>query len=112
MNTCHFIGRFTHDPELKKVPRTDGGAETSVVNFRLAISRKFKKNSGESGTQTNLLDFEVWDSAAEVVANNFKKGDTIIITNASARNEFYEDQETGRKFNLIRFRVEKFEFPN
>lgn len=109
MNECHFIGRFVHDPELREVPRSDGGS-THVVNFRLAVPRSFKTSNG-LGKQTNLLDFEVWDTAAEFVADNFRRGDTIIITHASARNEMYEDDDTGKKFNRIRFRVEHFEFP-
>jgi single stranded DNA-binding protein len=112
MNTCTFIGRFTNDPELKSVKTADGDINTNVVNFRLAITRKFKKGNGELGKQTNFLDFEAWDSGAEVIVKNFRKGDPIII-HASARSDVYEftnqDNET-KRINTVRFRVEKFEF--
>jgi single-stranded DNA-binding protein len=111
MNNCCFIGKFVHNPELKKVPRTDGD-DISVVNFRLAVQRKFKRSDDEKGLQVSLLDFEIWDSAAEVVAKYFRKNDTIIISQASARNDFYEEPTTGKKINRIRFRVERFEFPD
>lgn len=106
MNECHFIGKFTSDPVLSKVD------DTSYVHFRLSITRKFKKTDGSNGLQINYLDFEVWDTAAEVIARNFKQGDTIIITNASARSETYKDVTNNKILNIVRFRVDRFEFPS
>ena len=110
MNECHFIGRFTADPELKKVS-TDSNKDTSVVNFTLAINRKFRKNSGESGKHVVFLPFEAWDTGAEVICNNFCKGDPIIIERSSARNNNFQNSD-GIKVSKIVFRVEKFQFPS
>jgi len=114
MNKCLFVGRFVRDPKLYEITKNnnDGasGDKTAVVDFTLAISRKFKKGNGEIGKQTNYLDFEAWDSGAQVIANNFKKGDQIVIF-ASARNNSYEDSN-GSKLNRVVFRVEEFALPS
>lgn len=104
MNSCHFVGRFTHNPVL--TPNEDNTA--NACYFTLAIVRKFKRNNGETGEQTNFIDFEVWDSAADVITRNFRKNDMIVIDNASARNTFVEDEDSGKRYNITRFRVERF----
>lgn len=108
MNQCHFVGKFTRDPQLEEID--DNGKIAKCVNFTLAITRKFKRSSGETGAQTSLLDFEVWDTAADVISRNFRKNDTIVIDQASARNTVVEDEDSGKRYNLTRFRVERFSF--
>jgi single-stranded DNA-binding protein len=107
MNSCFFIGRFLYDPVLNEVPREDG-SKTYVSNFKLAVMRKFKKSGGGTGKQVAFLSFSVWDSAAQLICQEFKKNDYIIV-NASARSETCET-DTGKKFDKISFRIESFEF--
>ena len=110
MNVCIFIGRFTKTPELTQVKTGDEGRTTNVVNFKLAVTRKFKKHGGESSKQVVYLDFEAWDTGAEVIAKHFAKGDPIIVY-TSARNNTFETAE-GIRVSKIVFRVEKFDFPS
>jgi single-stranded DNA-binding protein len=111
MNDCTFIGRFLSDPEIQKVA-SKGDKYTSVLNFRLVVTRRFRK-SGEEGTtgkHDSFLDFEAWDSGADVIAKHFRKGDAIIV-HTSARNNSYETPD-GVRVNKVVFRVEKFDFPS
>lgn len=105
MNNCTFIGRFRDDPTLRRIEK-EGGDDTCVARFTLAVQRRFKGKS-----KVNWLDFEIWDSAAEVIAQYCKKGDVIIINDSSARNNIYDDKH-GQKVSKIVFRVEKFDFPS
>ena len=109
MNKCHFIGRFTLDPEVEKIVN-DNDRETSVVNFTLAINRRFRKNNGEIGKNVVYLDFEAWDSGAEVICKNFRAGHAIIV-HASARSTPIEAYD-GSNVNKVTFRVEEFSFPS
>jgi single-strand DNA-binding protein len=109
MNECIFLGNLVHNPELKTITKADGG-ETSVCNFTIAVSRKFKKNNGESGKQVSYIPCELWDKAAVLVSEHFKKGSPILVR-ASARNDSYTTSD-GRKVSQIKFRVESFEFIN
>lgn len=102
MNECHFIGRFTADPELNEY----GG--NSKVNFSLAISEKRRdKDSGELKEEVSFLEFFAWSSGADAIAKYFVKGDLIVV-HAKAVQERWE--KDGQKRSAIRFRVKQFEF--
>lgn len=98
MNRCTFIGNFVHDPRLNKQDKSG----TNFTNFRLSIKHKFKKSNRELGSHVAYLDFEAWDSGAEVICSRFKKGDPIVI---EAMAKSYRDED---KNNIV-FRVEHFE---
>lgn len=110
MNKCLFIGRFTETPTLNTVKIEASNKEIHVVNFTLAISRKFKKGNGITGKQVIFLDFEAWDSGAEVISKYCQKGSKILVI-TSARNDVYTASD-GIKRNKIKFRVEEFELLN
>lgn len=105
MNKCTFIGNLTRDPELRKT-----NSDVSVVNFGLAINRRFKRN-GETVQEVTFLDCEAWDTGADLINKFFQKGDPIIIEDASVRNESWEDKATGQKRTKLKFRVNQFGFP-
>ena len=108
MNECHFIGRLAADPVLKNHERP-GKAPTSLTNFTLAVNRQYKKADGTPAEKTQFLDFEVWDTAAETIANFCKKGELLIIDRASACS-YPVTLEDGTKVNRTVFRVDKFNF--
>lgn len=95
-------GNLTRDPELRTLPNSN----TSVVKLSIASSEKFKGKDGKDREEVAFLDCEAWDSAAENIANNFKKGDPIMVS-ARARTESWTDAE-GKKRSTLRFRVETF----
>jgi single-strand DNA-binding protein len=104
MNNCSFIGRFVRDPEIRT---TSQGKK--VVNFSLAISRKFKKNgSKELQEEVSFPDFEAWDSGAELIHKHFVKGDSIAVE-SSLKTDTWESEE-GKKRSKLKFRVNRFFF--
>jgi single stranded DNA-binding protein len=104
MNLCLFGGNFVRKPELRKV----GTDQVSVVNFSIAVNRKFNARSGEQKKEVTYVDCEAWDSGAETIARNCDKGDYIIIY-ASAKNESWTDNNN-QKRSRVKFRVDRFEF--
>jgi single stranded DNA-binding protein len=108
MNCCHFLGKLTADPQLTLIDKPDG-SKTSVVDFTLSISRRFKKGDGSTGKQVSYIDLEAYDSAADLIKKNFRKHDNILV-HASVRNSNYTDKETGKKIYGVKFRIESFEF--
>lgn len=105
MNVCHFMGNITHDPEL----RTVGDKKTPVLNFSIAVSRSYKRGTGETVKETNFIALEAWDSGAETIHRHFKKGDPIIV-HCSVKTDKYVDKETGQNRTATKFRVDRFEF--
>lgn len=102
MNQCHFLGRLVAEPESRSV------GDKQVVNFRLAVDRRYKKG-GESAKETAFLDCEAWDTGAETISKYLHKGDPIIV-HASVKQEEWEDKNTGQKRSKLKFRVNSFEF--
>lgn len=105
MNT-HGIARFANKPEVKKV----GKDNIAVCNFTLVFEERIK-NGNEIKKTPHFLDFEVWDTAAELIAEHFDKGQPIYVVDATPRQQTWETE--GQKRSKIVFRLNKFEFvPN
>lgn len=101
MNKCDFVGRFTKDPELKYMPN----GETAVVNFTLAVDRKFKK---EGQPTADFLNFVAFGKPAEILTKYCQKGSQLAVTSrVQTRN--YENTE-GKKQYVTEFVVEEFTF--
>jgi single-strand DNA-binding protein len=105
MNNCSFIGNLTRDPEIRNF---DGNKR--VVNFSIAVNRKYKRGD-EWVNEVAYLDMEAWDSAADHIAKWYSKGDSIVVSRASVKQDNWEDKATGAKRSKLKFRVDDFEFP-
>lgn len=102
MKVAYFVGRLTRDPVLRD---TKSG---KVCNFSLAVNSKFKRKNGEYDEQTDYFEFEAWGSSGEAINNFFKKGNWIIV-HSTPRS--YTTEVEGKKVSSIRFRVDRFDFP-
>lgn len=89
MNNVTLIGRICNDIEMKT---TTNGVE--VINFCLAVNRKFKNANGEK--QTDFINIVAWRKTAEFIYKYFSKGQQIAITgNIQTRN--YEDKQGNKR---------------
>ena len=89
MNRVTLIGRITKDPEIKYTP-----TGYAVVQFTLAVERKFKDANGEK--QTDFINCVAWRTQAEFIANYVKKGNALAI-DGSLQNRSYETQNGERR---------------
>ncbi len=104
MNNCVFLGNLTKDVELVDV------GETKVGKFGIALNRRFKKKgSDEVQEEVSFLDIEAWGRQAEVIEEYFKKGDKILVR-CTAKQETWDDANTGTKRSKIKFRLDEFSF--
>lgn len=103
MNECHFIGRLTRDPELRTTNN-----DKQVVNFGLAVNTRRGKGQDD---EVAFLEMEAWDTGAVCIAEHFKKGDGIVVTSASVKQDNWKDKDSGQNRSKLKFRVNKFEFP-
>jgi single-strand DNA-binding protein len=101
MNVCHFLGRLTKDTDLRNINGS------SVVNFDIAISRKYKTRDNKKAEEVCFLPCEAWGSGADTIAQYFKKGDPIIV-HGSMKQENWESD--GQKRSRLVLRVTNFEF--
>ena len=72
LNKIIIMGRFTHDPELRRT-----GSGTAVTSFSLACDRDFKSQSGE--TETDFIEVVAWKNTAELVSKYFSKGRMAVV---------------------------------
>ncbi len=75
MNNCTFIGRFTKDPIVRKVPVK--GVETSVCNFTIAVDDGFGENQ-----KTDFIHVTAWRNAADAIGKYMTKGREIAVMGA------------------------------
>lgn len=73
-NNTTLVGNLTRDPELRFTP-----SAKAVVNFGLAVNRRFQKANGEWDEVTSFFNVVAWAQLAENVASSFKKGDRVIV---------------------------------
>ena len=101
MNKCMFLGRFTKDLEIKHV----GNEDLAILNFTLAIDRKFKKDGQPTA---DFLNFVAMGKPAEVLTKYCEKGSMIAVsTRVQTRNW---DDKDGNKHYTTEFIVEEFSF--
>jgi single-strand DNA-binding protein len=101
MNKCHHLGRFTKDLEIKYV----GAENTAILNFTLAVDRKFKK---EGQPTADFLNFVAIGKLAEIIGKHCTKGNMVAVTSRTQTRN-WEDQ-SGNKHFIVEFVVEEFSF--
>ena len=103
LNKVLLMGNMTRDPQLSYLP-----SQTPVVEFGLAISRKFKKQDGSQGEETCFVDCQMFGKRAEVVNKYFKKGEPIFVEGRLKFDQW--NAQDGSKRSKLRVFVENFEF--
>lgn len=89
MNTVNLIGNIVANPELK-------GQNSNVVNFRIAVQRQFK-NKQTNEYETDFINCVAFGKTAEIIANNFTKGNKIGVT-GSIQTGSYENKQGQKVF--------------
>ncbi len=104
LNKVLLMGNMTRDPQLSYLPNS----QMAVIEFGLAITRKFKKQDGTQGEDTCFVDCQLFGKRAEVVQKYFKKGDPIFVE-GRLKYDSWQAQD-GSKKSKLRVNVENFEF--
>lgn len=84
LNKAIIVGRLTKDPELKS---TQNGV--SVLNFTVAVPRRFKDSSGER--QSDFISCVAFRQTAEFISTWFKKGNIIAIDGSIQTRSYEQD---------------------
>jgi len=92
-------GYLVDDLKLEEV--TNGEKTTHVAKFRLSTS----EHISDDKRYTHYIPCEVWDSAAEYLVDNAKRGDYIYIEATLRQHRWKNDEEFRSKLVL---RVKEF----
>ncbi len=73
-NRVLIAGRLTRDPQISYLP-----SQTPVVEFGLAVNRKYKTKDGESREETCFVDCRCYGNQAETLNKYVHRGDPLFI---------------------------------
>lgn len=103
-NKVILMGHMTRDPNLRYTPN-----QTAVVDFGIAINRKFKSADGQDREEVTFVDCTAWQKTGEVINQYFKKGKPIHIEGRLKLDQ-WEDKNGGGKRSKLSVVVESFQF--
>jgi single-strand DNA-binding protein len=103
-NKVLLMGNLTRDPEVKHT-----SSNQALVNFGLAVNRKFKTSSGEFREEVTFVDCEAWGYTAENIGKFFAKGRPIFVE-GRLKLDTWEDRNDGSKKSKLRVVVDNFQF--
>lgn len=95
MNRCHFLGKLMDDPELTE------HYSSELLNFELEVEEYRRDRDGTKKRRTDVLKFEVWDTAAKTI-QKYAQANDLLAVEAIARNS------VGKSSSDIMFRVTNF----
>jgi len=102
-NKVLLIGNMTRDPELSYLPN-----QTPVLDFGLAVNRRWTGNDGSKREDTCFVDCRVFGKQAEVINKYMSKGSPIFV---DGRLDFDTwTAQDGSKRSKHRVTVQSFQF--
>src|SRR6185295_9758654 len=99
-NKVVLLGNLTRDPQLKYLP-----SQTPVVDFGLAVNRRYKTQSGEQRDETTFVDCTAFGRTAEIINQYCRKGNMLFVE-GRLRYETWEDKQGGGKRSKLSVHVE------
>ena len=99
-NKVILLGNLTRDPQLKYLP-----SQTPVVDFGMAMNRKFKTQSGEQRDETTFVDCAAFGRTAEIINQYVRKGNMLFVE-GRLRYETWEDKQGGGKRSKLSVHVD------
>ena len=102
-NKVMLIGNLTRDPQLSYLP-----SQTAVVEFGLAVNRKWRGKDGQDKEETCFVDCRAFGKTAETINKYLSKGRPVFV---EGRLTFDSWQAAdGSKRSKHRITVENFQF--
>ena len=102
LNRVQLIGYLGRDPESKYTP-----TGKRVTDFPVAITNRWKDDSGETREHTEWVQIEAWGRLAETCHEYLGKGSLVYI-DGRIKTDRYEDQGETRYFTKVVARTVQF----
>jgi len=102
-NKVLLMGHLTRDPQLSYLP-----SQTAVVDFGLAVNRKWKSKGGEDKEEICFVDCQAFGRTGENINKYLTKGKPLFIEGRLTFNSWTAQDGTKRSKHKIT--VESFQF--
>ncbi len=96
-NRIILVGNLTKDPELRYTPQG-----TPVATIRIAVSSKFKTQSGgDMKEETLFIDVVTFGKQAETVSQYLAKGRPVLVEGRLQERKWESDGQQRSKFEVV-----------
>jgi single-strand DNA-binding protein len=102
-NKVLLIGNLTRDPQLSYTP-----SQTAVVEFGLAVNRRWTGRDGEKREETCFVDCQAFGRQAENINKYMNKGRPLLVEGRLTFNSW--TAQDGTKRSKHRVTVENCQF--
>jgi single-strand DNA-binding protein len=102
-NKVILLGNLTRDPQMSYLP-----SQTPVVEFGLAVNRKWRGTNGEQREETCFIDCRCYGKQAETFNQYMSKGKPVLIE-GRLQLDTWEGKD-GTRRSKHRIFVERFQF--
>ena len=102
LNRVQLIGYLGRDPESKYTP-----TGKRVTDFPVAITNRWKDDSGETQEHTEWVQIEAWGRLAETCHDYLGKGSLVYI-DGRIKTDRYENEGETRYFTKVVARTVQF----
>lgn len=102
-NKVMLMGNLTRDPQLSYLP-----SQTAVVEFGMAINRKWTSKDGEKKEETCFVDCRAFGRTAENINKYMTKGKPFFVEGRLTYDAW--TAQDGTKRSKHRVTVESFQF--
>src|SRR4051812_42692395 len=103
-NRVTLIGNLTRDPQIKHLP-----SDTTVADFGLAMSRRYKTQGGEDREEVCFIDCSAFGKQADVIGQYCKKGKQLFVE-GRLKYDTWDDKMGGGRRSKVSVVVENFQF--
>ena len=101
-NRVFLMGNLTRDPEMRYTP-----SGTAVVNFGMAVNRRFTDQNGEKKEETCFVRISVFGKQGENCNQYLSKGSPVFI---EGRLQYRTWETDGQKRNSLDVVAERVQF--
>ena len=102
-NKVMLMGNLTRDPQLSYTPN-----QTAVVDFGLAVNRKWKGQDGSQREETCFVDCTSFGRQAETINKYLSKGRPVFVEGRLTYDSW--TAQDGTKRSKLKVTVENFQF--
>jgi single-strand DNA-binding protein len=103
LNRVQLIGYLGRDPESKY---TSGGKR--VTDFPIAVTQRWKDDSGETREHTEWANIEAWGRLAETCHEYLGKGSLVFVEGRLKTDRYEDEQGETRYFTKVVARTVQF----
>lgn len=105
INTVVIAGNLTKEPTFRETSKN-----THVVNFHVAVNRRYKDSSNQWQEDVCYVGIVAWNRLADSCKDRLKKGSAVLIDGELQSRTFKTDDSKNR--TIVEIKAKRIQFLN